>query len=116
MLRDLVMLGCYSVLTDETNLPRLCRIFDAVIRGKMWVPQRLLSEAFQGLLFQQNAGLSRRECEIPALLGQKFSNKCIAERLFIGKDQRQKRAQRLGDSGKRPKYKYPSATAARTSN
>jgi DNA-binding NarL/FixJ family response regulator len=82
--RDLMMLGCFGFLTDNTTLPQLRNILCTVARGEMWVPRKLLSEAFQGLLLEQNANcLSRREREILTLLAQELSNKQISERLFI---------------------------------
>jgi DNA-binding NarL/FixJ family response regulator len=82
--RDVMMLGCFGFLTDNTTLPQLRNILCSVARGEMWFPRKLLSEALQGLLLEQNANcLSRREGEILTLLAQELSNKQISERLFV---------------------------------
>jgi len=87
LVRDLIMLGCFGILRDDTSLLCLQRILFSATRGEMWVPRKLLSQAFQALLCEQNfSRLSRRECEVLALLGQRLSNQQIAERLFISKE------------------------------
>jgi DNA-binding NarL/FixJ family response regulator len=86
-LRSFMLMGCFGFLTEDTTLPRLRNVLEAVTRGEMWFPRRLLSQVFQTLLFEQNANcLSRREREILTLLGQELSNKQISEHLFISQE------------------------------
>ena len=86
-LKDLIMLGCFGFLTDDTNLTSLKKILEAIGCGEMWVPRGLLSQTFQAELVEHNfSRLSRRECEILSLLGQGLTNKTIAERLFISQE------------------------------
>jgi DNA-binding NarL/FixJ family response regulator len=86
-LGDLMMSGCSGFITDDTTLPRLRKILGAVTCGEMWFPRRVLSQAFQALVIEQNCNsLSRREREILTLLGQGLSNKQMAERLFISQE------------------------------
>jgi DNA-binding NarL/FixJ family response regulator len=86
-LKDLIMLGCFGFLTDDTTLPSLKKILDAIGCGEMWVPRSLLSQIFQAELVEHNfSRLSRRESEILSLLGQGLTNKFIAERLFISQE------------------------------
>jgi len=83
-LKELIMLGCFGFLTNDTTLPCLKKILRAASYGEMWVPRTLLSQMFQAELLEHNSSrLSRRECEILGLLGQGLCNKRIAERLFI---------------------------------
>jgi DNA-binding NarL/FixJ family response regulator len=86
-LKDLIMLGCFGFLTDDTTLPWLKKILEAIGCGEMWVPRSLLSQIFRAELVEHNLSrLSRRECEIMSLLGQGLTNKVIAERLFISQE------------------------------
>jgi DNA-binding NarL/FixJ family response regulator len=84
IMRDLMTLGCFGLLTDNTTLPLLRKMLCAVARGEMWFPRKLLSESFQALRLEQNATcLSPREREVLSLLAQELSNREIATRLFI---------------------------------
>jgi DNA-binding NarL/FixJ family response regulator len=86
-LKDLIMLGCFGFLTDDTTLPSLRKILEAIGCGEMWVPRSLLSQIFQAELVEHNfSRLSRRECEILSLLGEGLTNKSIAQRLFISQE------------------------------
>jgi DNA-binding NarL/FixJ family response regulator len=83
-LKDLLLLGCFGFVTDNTTLPSLKQILYAIGCGEMWVPRSLLSQIFQAELLEHNSSrLSRRECEILSLLGQGLTNKAMAQRLFI---------------------------------
>jgi DNA-binding NarL/FixJ family response regulator len=86
-LTEIMMSGCFGFFTENTTPPQLERIFSSIASGEMWFPRRLLTQNFQALLLKQiSSGLSRRESEILALLGQQLSNKNIAGQLFISQE------------------------------
>ena len=83
-LERMLLLGCYSFVSDRISAASLRRTLQGVDSGEIVVPRRVLSRAFQRMLAGRLAPkLSRRETDVLALLGQGLSNRSIAERLFI---------------------------------
>jgi DNA-binding NarL/FixJ family response regulator len=84
LLERMLLVGCYSFVTDRISPASLKRVLRGVDAGEIIVSRRLLSRSFQRLLAGRLAPkLSRREQDVLALLGQGLSNRSIAERLFI---------------------------------
>lgn len=87
MLEQFLMLGCYGFLHYGTSIASLKRIIAGVNAGHMAVKRNLLSCAFQNLIFKRSPrNPSRRESEVLRLLGQRLTNKRIAERLYISEE------------------------------
>src|SRR5438067_3296919 len=86
-LERLLLLGCYGFVRDGISAASLRRVLRGVGAGEMVAGRKLLSSCFQRLLAGAAAPkLSRREHQVLGLLGQRLSNKLIAEKLFISEE------------------------------
>lgn len=83
-LERLLLLGCHGFVRDHVSGASLRRILRAVTAGEIAANRKLLSGALRRLLTDATAPkLTHRELEVLSLIAQRFSNKHVAERLFI---------------------------------
>lgn len=82
-IETLLKAGCWGVIDKNAEHAVLRRAVDTIARGEMWVPRRLLTNMFRRLALSDERKLSPREVEIVKLLASDFTNKIIAESLFI---------------------------------
>jgi DNA-binding NarL/FixJ family response regulator len=83
----LLQLGCHGFVSEKASRASLKRVLRAVSAGEIAATRRVLSRALKALVAGKNAPkLSRREQDVMVLLGQCFSNKRIAQELFISEE------------------------------
>jgi DNA-binding NarL/FixJ family response regulator len=86
-LERLLLAGCCGFVTEKISGASLKRLIRGVSQGQIVVPRKLLSKVLHGLLAGQSLPkLSPREHDVLCLLGQRISNKRIAEQLFISEE------------------------------
>jgi DNA-binding NarL/FixJ family response regulator len=85
-----IRVGCSGVLTLADNPATWCKAVRCVSAGELWLSRRVTARAMRDLLRSEQKSLTPkltpREAEILNLLGSGFTNRAIADQLFITKD------------------------------
>jgi DNA-binding CsgD family transcriptional regulator len=86
-LAGLLLRGCHGFVSDRISAASLRRVLAGVRRGEIVATRKVLSRALYGVLEGRSSPkLSPRETEVMNLLGQRLSNKIIAQQLFISEE------------------------------
>lgn len=85
--------GAKGYLSESTPFQNLIKAVESVSKGEMWVERKIVNKVLEGELNgdhpithrhdQTKEQLTRREKEVLALLKQGYTNKEIAEKLYI---------------------------------
>jgi DNA-binding NarL/FixJ family response regulator len=79
--------GCSGILERDASLATVQRAIRAVAAGEIWMPRKILSEAYRQLACLNNKkNLTRRESVIFELMASGKNNREIAEALFISRE------------------------------
>jgi DNA-binding NarL/FixJ family response regulator len=83
---ELLQLGCSGAIHPDMTCVALRRAIDALDRGELWFPRKVLSDAIRNLAQTLEPNLTRREKEILQMISDGYSNGEIAKALFITRD------------------------------
>ena len=79
--------GCAGVLPLDAADVTLRRAMRAILEGELWLPRRVLSKlALVSTRAEGGPVLTKRETEILAMIDLGFSNRQIADQLFISRE------------------------------
>jgi DNA-binding NarL/FixJ family response regulator len=83
---ELLVHGCFGVLSPQTPPVTWEKMVRCVTGGEMWAQRAVLTRVFRSMILYEACDLSRREGEILTLLVEGLSNRAIAQKLFIAPD------------------------------